>query len=50
MTNINCILNCKYQREGKCTLDNVVAMTVTSNNICHYYDSNTSHSKNSMIQ
>lgn len=37
MTNINCTSNCLYQKDGKCELDNVTIISVTSNDSCIYF-------------
>jgi len=37
MTNINCTSNCLYQKDGKCSLDNVTAVSVTSTDSCAYF-------------
>mgnify|MGYP001017647062 CR=1 FL=1 len=37
MTDINCSNDCIYQKEGKCRLESVMAMSVSSNNGCAYY-------------
>ena len=36
MTTINCALNCQYQKEGKCTLDNANEIS-TLNEACAYF-------------
>lgn len=36
MTTINCALECQYQKDGKCTLDNTNE-TSTLNEICAYF-------------
>ena len=35
--NINCSFKCKYQKDGKCHLDNVQAQKVTGNSDCIYF-------------
>ncbi|MCK9478532.1 MAG: hypothetical protein M0R40_03400 [Firmicutes bacterium] len=37
MTNINCLADCIYQKDGKCKLESVTAMAVTADNSCAYY-------------
>ena len=36
MTTINCALNCQYQKDGKCTLDNTDETSVL-NDVCAYF-------------
>ncbi len=37
MTTINCSLNCMYQNDGKCTLDNTKVNPISSNSACVYF-------------
>ncbi|MDP4180795.1 MAG: hydroxymyristoyl-ACP dehydratase [Bacillota bacterium] len=37
MTTINCSLNCIYQVEGRCNLDNIVMVSISSNPECIYF-------------
>lgn len=37
LTTINCTLNCVYQENGKCALQNVQAITSSSSNECAYF-------------
>ncbi|MDR0978718.1 MAG: hydroxymyristoyl-ACP dehydratase [Lachnospiraceae bacterium] len=37
MTNINCSSSCIYQKEGKCTLDDVYADNKTITSDCAYF-------------
>lgn len=38
MTNINCICECKYQKDGKCNLNETKNQTINkSNEKCIYY-------------
>ena len=37
MTNINCSSSCIYQKDGKCTLDNIDVKCVTPSEDCMYY-------------
>ena len=44
MTNINCTLDCKHQKDGKCMLDNAEeAGTITES--CFYFSQNTKKKK-----
>ncbi len=36
MTNINCSNDCIYQKDGKCRLDTITAMNITSSGGCAY--------------
>ncbi len=38
MTTINCLSDCLYQKDGKCTLESVSAMVVAADNPCVYYE------------
>ena len=42
MTNINCSSNCIYQKDGKCTFDNIISKELTSNDNCAYFTEKTS--------
>lgn len=37
MTNINCSEKCIYQKEGKCSFENVCAQKINANNKCAYF-------------
>lgn len=37
MTNINCLANCIYQKDGKCSFENVYAKPLTFGADCAYY-------------
>lgn len=37
MTNINCSSSCLYQKEGKCTLDNISIKNITPTSDCIYF-------------
>lgn len=37
LTNINCSANCIYQKEGKCTLENISAKAISFNSNCAYF-------------
>ncbi|MFR8103636.1 MAG: hydroxymyristoyl-ACP dehydratase [Clostridia bacterium] len=37
MTNINCSANCVYQKDGKCSLEQIASQKVTLNNECAYF-------------
>ena len=37
VTNINCSIDCIYQKDGKCKLESVTAMPVTPDSRCAYY-------------
>ncbi len=37
MTTINCSLNCIYQNDGKCNLDNTKSSSVSMNTECVYF-------------
>lgn len=37
MTTINCSLNCKYQRDGQCNLDNLCSLPISSHPDCAYF-------------
>ncbi|MDR0405432.1 MAG: hypothetical protein LBH54_01420 [Clostridiales bacterium] len=37
MTNIHCVSDCVYQKDGYCKLESVTAMAVTPRNKCAYY-------------
>lgn len=39
MTNINCSSSCLYQKDGKCTLENVSIKTITPTTDCIYFTS-----------
>ena len=39
VTNINCSSSCLYQKDGKCTLENVSIKTPTPTADCIYYTS-----------
>ncbi|HCQ55358.1 MAG TPA: hydroxymyristoyl-ACP dehydratase [Clostridiales bacterium] len=39
MTNINCCLNCVYQKDGKCSYDIISNIIICSNSECAYYKS-----------
>lgn len=41
MTTINCSLNCIYQNDGKCNLDNTKSSSVSINTECVYYSEKT---------
>lgn len=45
MTNINCTSNCVYQKDGKCQLDNVTAVSNTLNESCVYFTEKKEKSK-----
>ncbi|MCI9287306.1 MAG: hydroxymyristoyl-ACP dehydratase [Clostridia bacterium] len=40
MTNINCLANCVYQKDGKCCLEDISSKTVTLASNCAYFLSN----------
>ncbi len=40
LTNINCSENCIYQKDGKCSLENINGRKVTSWNDCAYFIDN----------
>jgi hypothetical protein len=37
MTTINCSLNCIYQADGMCNLENTTMQSISSNPECIYY-------------
>ena len=37
MTNINCSSDCKYQKDGKCALENVAKVPITPAKNCVYF-------------
>lgn len=37
MTNINCSSSCLYQKDGKCTLDNINMKGITPTKDCVYF-------------
>ena len=37
MTTINCSLNCKYQWDGQCNLNNLCSLPISSNPDCSYF-------------
>lgn len=37
MTNINCDSSCLYQKDGKCTLENVSVKNITPTSDCVYF-------------
>ena len=39
LTNINCLQNCIYQDDGKCTLEKISTLDLTPRNSCAYFSS-----------
>ena len=39
LTNINCLQNCIYQEDGKCTLEKISTLDLTPHNSCAYFSS-----------
>ena len=39
LTNINCLQNCIYQNDGKCTLEKISSLNLTPHNNCAYFSS-----------
>lgn len=37
MTNINCSSSCLYQKDGKCTLENISVKSITPTDDCIYF-------------
>ena len=37
LTNINCSANCIYQKDGKCSYENIFAKTLTVGADCAYF-------------
>lgn len=37
LTNINCSENCIYQKDGKCSFENIGHQKITPNGDCAYY-------------
>ena len=37
LTNINCSSNCVYQKEGKCTFENISSKRATPDSKCAYF-------------
>lgn len=37
MTNINCSSSCLYQKNGKCTLENISVKSITPTDDCIYF-------------
>ena len=37
MTNINCSANCIYQKDGKCSFENICAKPITLGTDCAYF-------------
>ena len=42
LTNINCSENCIYQKDGKCSFENINQQKITSHKDCAYFISNSS--------
>lgn len=40
MTNINCLENCIYQKDGKCCLNKTLEHKINSNSNCAYFSKN----------
>ena len=43
MTNINCSANCIYQKDGKCSFENIYAKPLTLGSDCAYYSPSKNH-------
>ncbi|MCX7748295.1 MAG: hydroxymyristoyl-ACP dehydratase [Clostridia bacterium] len=41
MTTINCSSNCVYQEDGKCNLDNITILSISSTSDCVFFQENT---------
>jgi hypothetical protein len=37
LTNINCSENCKYQKDGNCSFENINQKKITSHTDCAYF-------------
>lgn len=40
MTTINCSENCIYQKDGKCSFENICMQTIHANSNCAYFVGN----------
>lgn len=45
VTNINCSLNCIYQEDGKCKLDNIIITSASGISECPYFREKSRHKK-----
>jgi hypothetical protein len=45
MTTISCSLNCIYQKDGRCTLDNVTMNSSSVRENCLYFKQKNTHDK-----
>lgn len=45
MTTINCASNCKYQHDGRCTLENAISETLSAATDCVYFEEKTEKNK-----
>ncbi|MGN1269476.1 MAG: hypothetical protein ACI4UU_01215 [Clostridia bacterium] len=49
MTNINCSEKCIYQKDGKCSFENVCIQKVNANNNCAYFVDIKTHCNTSKV-